>query len=79
MAHTEPKRVMLVDPDGNEYPASTPADISTLVYGSGYRIKEKGLTVDAATQLLAEKGPAAEFLEPPAPPSDPPKSSGGKS
>jgi hypothetical protein len=68
MAHTEPKRVMLVDPSGNEFPASTPAEVSNLVYGSGYRIKEKGLTVDDAAALLAEKGAAAEFLEAPAAP-----------
>lgn len=68
MANSGPKRVTLVDPDGNEFRASTPADISSLVYGSGYKIKDKGLTVEEAKVLLAEEGPAAEFLEPPAAP-----------
>ncbi len=57
--------VTLVDPNGDEYVAVAPADINNLVFGAGYRIKEKGLTPDAAIALLIEKGPVAADLAPP--------------
>ena len=60
----EAKTVVLLDPDGNKYTASHPADITSLVYGAGYRIEQKGLTPEKAVELLATKGIAADDLAP---------------
>jgi hypothetical protein len=60
------KTVTLVDPSGNEFNASHPADITNLVYGAGYKVKGN-MTPDEAAQFLLERGPVAEFLQPLAP------------
>jgi hypothetical protein len=54
-------RVKLLDPNGQEFFASTPAEVNQLVFGAGYRLGEKG-TVDEALARLAEKGPVAQEL-----------------
>ena len=59
----EPKTVVLVDPNGVEFHATHPAEITNLVYGAGYKLKDKNLTPDKASALLAEKGAAAEVVE----------------
>lgn len=58
----DPKTVVLVDQNGNDFNASHPAEITNLVFGAGYRFKEKGMTAEKAAALLAEKGPAAEAI-----------------
>lgn len=58
----EPKTVTLLDKEGNEFHASHPGEVSTLVFGHGYRLKNKGQSVDEAMTLLAEKGVAAEAI-----------------
>lgn len=55
------KTVTLVDPQGNECNVSTPADITNLVFGAGYKVKGN-LTPDQAAAQLAESGPVAEQL-----------------
>jgi hypothetical protein len=55
------KRVELTDPYGQKFRASTPAEVSNLVYGAGYKVP-KGMTVDEAIAQLAEEGPVAEQL-----------------
>lgn len=49
-----PKTVTLVDRDGNECNVSTPADINSLVYGAGYKVKGSK-TPDEAIASLAEQ------------------------
>ena len=68
-------RVELTDPNGNKFLASTPAEVSNLVYGSGYKVKSG--TVEEAMAKLAEKGPVAEALaQTQAPPSAPSQAKG---
>lgn len=68
-------RVELTDPNGQKFYASTPAEVSNLVFGSGYKVAGKR-TVDEAIAQLAEKGPvAAELAAQQATPVSPPKSS----
>jgi hypothetical protein len=56
-------RVKLHDPNGVEFYASTPAEVSNLVFGAGYKVADKGLSVDAAMAKLAESGPVADQLQ----------------
>jgi hypothetical protein len=55
-------RIELTDPNGGRFLASTPAEINNLVFGAGYKIAQKGLSIDEALVRLAEKGPVAEEL-----------------
>lgn len=57
----EPKTVTLIDPNGDKVKVATPADITNLVYGQGYRIEGK-LSPTEAAELLADKGPVANDL-----------------
>jgi hypothetical protein len=40
MSDSEFKPVQLVDPDGNDYTATSPAEHINLVFGAGYREKK---------------------------------------
>lgn len=57
----QPKTVTLLDPNGQKVVVSSPADITNLVYGAGYKVEGK-LTPDEAAALLAEQGPVADQL-----------------
>ncbi len=56
-----PKTVTLLDKEKNEVVVSTPADITNLVYGSGYKVKGN-MTPEEASALLLSEGAAAEDL-----------------
>ena len=52
--------VTLLDPDGNEFVAHSAAEVNNLMYGLGYRPKEKGksiedITAAATTSTSTEK------------------------
>lgn len=47
------KTVTLVDPNGIEHEASVPTEVNTLVFGQGYKLKDKKLSVDEAIASLA--------------------------
>lgn len=48
-----PRLVEVVDKDGNVTSVSHPASLNSLVFGSGYKIKAEGRTVDQAAAFLA--------------------------
>lgn len=54
MADDGPKTITLIDPDGGECLVSRAADINTLVYGQGYKVKD-GKTPEEAIAVLAEQ------------------------
>lgn len=56
---TQPQTVALKDPNGGTFNATTPAEITNLVFGSGYTFKDKDMTADKAAEILATKGPVA--------------------
>lgn len=69
----QPKTVVLVDKDGNDFSARTPGEVSNLVFGSGYRVKDKNVNVDQAMASLVEQQEAAQEAAPVGKPSDAPK------
>lgn len=56
-----PKTVTLVDRNGGESKASSPADVVNLVYGQGYKVKGFK-TPEEAAEFLLEQGTAADSL-----------------
>ena len=61
-----PKTVTLVDPNGGEYNASHPTDVTNLVYGAGYKVKGGKSPEEAIASLTANV--PAEAAEPAKPP-----------
>lgn len=56
-----PKTVTLIDPNGGEYTASHPIDVTNLVYGAGYKVKGQKTPEEAIASLNAtEVAPAVE-------------------
>ena len=49
----EQPHVLLVTPDGDDHRATFPAELTNLVFGSGYKLKDPKLSVDAAAAILA--------------------------
>ena len=47
--------VTLIDPDGNEVTVSDPATVNNLVFGRGYKPKDKKATVESVTAPPDEK------------------------
>lgn len=62
MAAGDPRTVTLVDRNGGEVNVSSPAEVTNLVYGQGYRIKGNKSVDEAAAHL-------GEVLQPQQPPS----------